>query len=427
MNVRLREAFLNLFFVFYLILPEYFAVELSSSIPLITVSRLILLLLALLLLQKEFVSFRVYFPFVLYAAIIISVNIYHLLETTETVKAIISIVLEEFLVFVLVNNLLQSARELIKGLDLIVKVSGIICILAVFEVLTGFQMFHLLNTVNRDMLQTSYERLGFLRAESAFGHPVYFAIYCVCIFPFALYFYENTHKKIYLGIAILNVIGVFCSGSRGGIVTFAVLVLFMLASKKDSIKIEYLKKILMLIPLFVAVCLVSPQIMEKITGLVKSIFAAFGAGYNVEGFGQNALGMRSRTMQFTGLLWQKEHGALLMGFGPKSHTRGLISFINPVSGNWNVSTSIDIGYLAYIFHYGIVGTIGYFIFYYFLFRKCVKRSGERQRENLFNAFKYFYIAYFVSLMTSTGLSSLFFVITAMMLRYDKLRSEEQMS
>lgn len=424
MNISLKKAFLNIFFCFYLILPEYFAIELSSSFPLLTVSRILILSLFLVLFYQKYVSLQLYPPFVVYVVIIMGVNLVHLTDTMESVKAIISIIIEQLFLFILLNSLISSIEEIKKGLDIVVKVSGVICIAAIFEVLTGFQMFHLLNTVNREMLQSSYERLGFLRAGSAFGHPVYFAVYCICILPFSLYFYENTNKKMYLVIAVLNIIGMFCSGSRGAIVAFAILCLSMIVLKKFSVIITYIRKILFLFPCFIAICLFVPQVTEKVFGLIKSILAAFGAEYVVEGFGQNATGMQSRMMQFTGLRWLKEHGALVFGFGPKSHTRGLISYINPVSGNWNVSTTIDIGYLGYIFHYGIIGLMGYLIFYFFLFRKCLEKSNEMQKDNLFNAFKYFYIAYFVSLTTSTGLSSLFFLITAMMLLYDRLKSEE---
>ena len=87
---------------------------------------------------------------------------------------------------------------------------------AFFEAISGINVFYYLTTTSRDMLQASYERLGSLRAESAFGHPVYFAVYLLSMLPFALYFYENTAKKRYLLIGGLNICALFASGTRGG-------------------------------------------------------------------------------------------------------------------------------------------------------------------------------------------------------------------
>ena len=57
-------------------------------------------------------------------------------------------------------------------------------------------------------------------------------------------------------------------------------------------------------------------------------------------------------------------------------------------------------------------------------KKSIVRSDENERSNIFNAYKYFYIAYFVGLLSSVGLDSLFFVFYFMMLIYIELDKKE---
>ena len=417
--MELKKVSLWLFFCLFLILPEYFALEFSASLPLLTASRFIIILLLVNLFLMGRIRIRIDRSYLTFFLILLIVNIYHIsTNSSEAIKAVFSLVIEETVLYIALKNLITSKSMLIKGIDIMVKTSGVISLLAIFEAYTKINIFYFLTTTSRDMLQASYDRLGVLRAEASFGHPVYFAVYLCCLLPFSLYFFENTKKRIYAIVAILNITAVFCSGTRGGIVTLVVLLLWSVFSKRDKVKFKYLKAVLGGLPILIVIFILYPQVFNYASSLFISILASLGfSSTDILNFGGNASGITSRLAQFTGLTWAKEHGALIMGFGPGAHKHGLISFVNVISGAWNVTTSIDIGYLSNILLYGIVGALGYAILYVSVIRKVLKYSNEKQTDNLFNAFKYFYIAYFVSLVSSVGQTATFFVFTFLMLIY----------
>ena len=197
--------------------PECFALELSSSLPLLTGSRVILVIMIIASIHKQIINIKLDKTFLAYFIFLLVVSLYHLSTNfSAALKAIFTLIIEQAVLYIVMKNLIKSKEIWYKGMEIMVSVSGIMSILGLFEAISGINVFYYLTITSRDMLQASYERLGSLRAESAFGHPVYFAVYLLAMLPFALYFYENTAKKKYLVIGGLDICALFASGTRGG-------------------------------------------------------------------------------------------------------------------------------------------------------------------------------------------------------------------
>jgi len=393
---------------------------------LLTASRAILLLLIVCCMYERNVSFKLDKFFVAYFLIILGVNCYHLTTNTgASIKGIFSLVLEELVLYIVLKSLIRSKEEVEKGLELIVKSSAVVSVLALFETATGKNLFFYLTTTSREMLQTTYQRLGMTRASASFGHPVYYAVYAVCMIPLAMYFFEKTNKKSYAIIAILNIMGVVASGTRGALFVLAALFVVVLLLQKFVVKLKYVRPISFVIPIGLIGVLAIPKLYNFVSGLVISLLTSLGVmDASVADFGANAGGMSSRFMQFSGITWLVKKNALWFGLGYDAPKYGLLSYLHPLSGNWNATNTIDIGYLGHIFLYGVVGLMGFLILYISVFVKAWKRSDETAKDNLYNAFKYFLIAYLICLTTSTGISELFITIIAMMYIYIDLERKE---
>jgi len=372
---------------------------------------------------------NIYIPrsLMIYVLVLLIVFTYHLsTNSSEAIKSIFSLIVEQLGVYILLNNLIECKAQWYKGMKIMVDVSCVMSVFAIFESLIGINIFHYLTTTSREMLQVSYERLGTLRAEGPFGHPVYFAFYLVSMLPFIFYFYENTGKKSYLISIILNIIAVILTGTRGGLVALIILLACMFLFKNKKIKAKYLKVLISLIPVAGVAYIIFPDIFFYAGDLINSTLYALGwSSSEVATFGSNSLGLSSRTMQLSGLLWAKINNALLMGFGPAAHMYGKISYINYISGNWNAVRTIDVGYIGYVLLYGIIGSIGYAILYVTTLIRVVKKSDEKDENNIYNPYKYFLIAYFVLLLSSVGQEDLFFVLLSMLLVYENMNKKEQ--
>ena len=285
------EQFTYIFYFLYLMLPEYFAVEISSALPLLTVGRMciLILLIAHIVVHKGKIVF-VKLPKLVkcFFAIMIAVNMVHIIDVpADSVKALFSIVFEQVTLLILIVYSLNTEEKVQNALKYMVWGSAVLGVLGIVEVVTGTNVFYALNTVNRKMLQASYERLGMLRAEGSFGHPVYYGVYSVSMVAFSLFLYESSRKKSYLFIALLNVLGVILSSSRGQILTLAILFLYMYINKNKEVRNKYFLVLLGLIPVFLVILFFVPALGDGILSIIKSTLNAVCFNFEVSNFVDN--------------------------------------------------------------------------------------------------------------------------------------------
>ena len=315
---------------------------------------------------------------------------------------------------ILFDNVINSEYQVRTIIYTLLAASSLISILAVFEALSGHNPFYLLTTVSRTMMQTTFERIGIRRAEGPFGHPVYLTVFNVCVQPFAMHYYEETGNKNFLAVLGLNALSAVLTVSRGGILAMILMwVIYYFTSGRIE-KIRYDRFILLMAVLLIICIIVIAPVRSFVMNMIGSIAGSFGLSSQTS-TDHNSLGFASRIGQFTGLIWLWRQHAFTLGFGPNAHTRGLVYYINQFSGKWNQVRSFDIGYLAYFIEYGIVGFGFYLYFYIRLFMVSLRKD----RHRLNRAFMFFYISYFLCLLSSVGIDKLFWFVTALFIAYNR--------
>lgn len=411
-----------IFFFFYLIMPEYFALEISSSLPLLTVSRILILLIVCFALYQNHGRFKIQMKdrvLNLYVLIMLVINGFHLIDCfSDSAKTIFSLLLEQWLVVALVVNVLNTRDKIEKAINAMVWASFVVGILGILEVFTGRNMFYYLTTTSRTMMQASFFRLGLLRAEGPFGHPVYFGTYCVCILPFSLYLYESRRKKIYLLIAFINMAATFCSGSRGQIMVLALVLLYVFFNKKSSIKRKYLTVIALLIPIGIILILIVPSLRELFVNTMKSLMSSLGFKFDLENYGSNVSGWKSRIWQLSGVVHLIKNNALLLGLGAACHIRGLVQYL--WDGVWRTINTFDVGYIGIIMQYGIFGLIAYMRLLVSELRRSIRLRSKNDEYNLNGTFVFFYVAYLLNLLATVGIENMLFLIIGIQLAYLKV-------
>lgn len=398
----------------YIILPTYFAFEVSSFLPSFTGSRIVLLLtlIILMLVRKKVKIPKVKEMKMIWSTsiMLVLVNILHLSDSgSYAIKAIFSILLENVILVLVLYNLVDTKDKLNRFIKIMVVTSSVITCLATVEFLTGYNVFYLLTTTSRTVYQASYIRSGMTRAEASFSHSVYYGVYCSCMLPFSLYLYENTKNKKYLLCGLLNVLGTLMSGSRGQMVTCFVTTFLMLCKKRADLKRKYFRAIVLtLIPAAILIVFV-PGVFAYINENVKSILNIIGFNFNISSdFGINIGGLDSRTIQLTGIRWLIINGAFWLGLGSLASARGLVSYYWASYG-WQTVKSIDVGYVGWFLEYGLIGAIAYFALFLSVTWIAFRKSNDKNIVNIINPFKWFMICYLLNLLSSTGMDKLLWV------------------
>lgn len=415
-----------LFVALFPVLPEYFAIEISEALPLITAHRIIVLILIVYYFNfYEKNSFmhvlkkvKLKLAIILYFLFQFMANSVHIFETSYAIKEIFSICFEQLIVVIILVSVIKNLNVLYKAINIIVCISGIICILGIFESITGNNIVYLLKTVDRDMLQASFSRLGVERAEVSFGHSVYFGLYCAVIIPFSMYFYENTKKVKYIIIVLLNITALLFSGSRGASLAASTMIIVMIFNKKSHELYKYLKYIPIIILLLFALYIFQNNFFEYFEQLIKSMLNTLGFNFNITGFGDNIEGTESRIMQLSGITWLIMQNSIVFGLGAGAQVRGLVYYL--FDSGWRMSKTYDVGYIGIIMDSGIVGFAGFIILFIQILVCAWKWSDNKDTKNLNNAFKYSILCYLVGLLSIANVERIFWTIVALFISYNYL-------
>jgi len=457
---------------FYVILPTYFAVEISQAIPLITASRVLLLLMAgmmvlrnrnqilhlrnlgirqlnLGLAKDKFLSWGI----CIYFVVLLVVNLTFILDTSEALKQIFVMAAEEYALVWLLLLVLDSRKKLVVAIEVFAIASGVTGLLAALGCILDQNLFHFLDTVSRELTQVTYYRLGLLRAAAGFGHPVYYGSFCAVMVPLCMFLVEqqeNPKKRLlFSACLVMNFVGVVFANSRGSILALgctAVLVFCIRLASKS------LKKLFQTyIPIFAAaaavmllVAVLSPAGISFLGNTIKSVIQSI-IPYNpdsglLEGndiiedllnqnegalqpeYGENANGLSSRFVQLTGIGYTLSQNPWF-GMGPNAFARGLVAYTF-VEGHLSFVKTVDVNIVAIIGQYGLVGLIAFLALYGSIGITLVRK--KYRQDPLMHYLFLSFVCYMLCLLSISFLDKWFWIFVAFVVSLVNIIGKEQM-
>lgn len=426
-----------LFFALYILLPEYFALEFHGSFPLLTGNRAVLIIMGILLLVRNRRLLRpaqwhlglcedrfLRWGLLIYFSLLALCHLVLLpADPAEAVKALLVLAAEEYILVWLLVHTLDSRKKLVTALKILVLAAGVASVIAVIGSIIGRNPFHLLNTVQREMLMVDYIRLGMLRAAAGFGHPVFYGAFCVMIVPLTMYAIEHSdrwwEKLLYAACLIADLVGLFFSNSRGSLMIFVVLavLLVILCLVRKALK----KLICTFLPValaalaiaFVVSTAASPLGPSFLVHVTESVFDSFlvtdSAGSEEVEYGENENGSLSRLKQLSGIEWTLSQKPLF-GFGSNAHVRGLIKY-QYAEDIWGPTATFDMGPVAIICQYGLVGLAAFIALFCSLLKTTLSR--KYLRDPLMPYLCLCLIAYGMNLLSIASLNKYLWVLVGL--------------
>lgn len=416
------NLFVVIFLFLYIVLPSYFALEITEFFPLLTGSRIILLILILVNMLKKKIKIKIFkdskllLAFSIYYILKLLANIFYIPITTDAIKDIFSMILEELLIIWIIPQVINSKEKLVEALEILAISCGVVAILSIVNFVFKINVFYYLNTVKRNMLMANYTRMGMIRAEAGFGHPVYYGVYNTIMIPIIVFLIQYKDKNLkYKIILFLTIIALVLANSRGTILVVLFMFLYMLINaKKRNIK-KCIPLVLVLLFVLLIFCLYNSEFWNYISKIFMSIINVFySGGQKIEGYGDNANGLDSRITQFSQVIWTAKNN-FVFGLGAGAQNREAIKYL-ATNGKWQVLTTFDVGYFAIFCQYGLLGVIAYSTLYYSILKRVII-STKMQKNNIEKMFKYVFISYLLCLLSTTGLEKLFWIIFGLFIAY----------
>lgn len=420
-----------LFFAFYIILPKYFALEISQEFPLITFSRLLLMLFCVqfILRKKGIIRTSILKKYKKirnnikwYFIILIFVNIFFIFSIPkDAINKLLSIFMEELAIIWIISQTINTKEKVIQCLEIILYSSAVIAIFSIIGLLFGENYFYYLNTVNREMLMSNMSRMGLIRVEAGFGHAVYYGLYCTVMIPIGMYFFENYRVKRlnYIICILLNIFALILTNSRGTLLSAILLIFIMILKKKQKQIKKYLKISIFSISVFAVTSMFIKQVSNFLINIFRSIFYEILPSLGeIDNYGINIGGWQSRFAQFTSISWVLKKSPIF-GLGPDAQTRGVLSYF--WLNNWQVIETYDNGYLKIYFEYGLFGIIAFFLLFIGIY-KLLNKTIISKSDDILGMFKFSFLAYFLGMLSVTGVDKLFWVLVGLLISYVNVES-----
>ena len=381
-----------------LFLPEYYGIEFSYSLPVLTVARIMFVVLFIyaILNRRRPLSLKgihiktlplQYKLLTGYFLFRIVSNIYYLTTYSSAIKTIFEIVFEQFFLLYAIYLLAPTKEEINTLIKAVVWVSCFMFIIGIFESLTSIRPFDALFTVTRPMANQHFIRLGLMRSTTTMGLCVLYGNMCLLIFPLIVYLYNTTGQRRYLSVVFFDILATIHSGSRADLLFFFVIVFFYFiiivckSKKYREFFINTLAIIGVLILTMTTLSLCSDKYRYYYTGTIKSTLNEIGFDFDltqgmpegVDGFGSNDdNGTASRTVQFTGMAYVASINPIF-GLGSQPLSREAVYYYS--DGKWHIAKAFDVGIVEVFCSEGLIGIIAHLLLYISLLLPLIKKRG----------------------------------------------------
>lgn len=428
----MRKKFLYLAVPSMLFLPEYYAIEFGESLPLLTATRIILIVfyfyayinmkrninLQNILIQhsKDLFLIAGYFLFRIIS------NLYYITTYTQPAKTILSIVFEQFLFLVAIYLLYPTKEEINNLLKVIVYCSVVIFIIGIFESITYYRFFDELNTVSRTIINEHYVRAGLLRSTTTMQMPGLFGNMCVLMLPLILYLQKITAQKRYIAFTAIDFLAIIHSGSRSDVMFFFIIIFSFICLELKHRGLRELKTIIynsfcvvaLLLVFIVPISYINPNCRYFYTATAKSVLNEFGCNYDldedapegVDGYGKNAGkngsgGINSRTRQFSGITYAMKRNCLF-GMGSGAANRNSVYYY--INNRWYPYSTIDIALVEILYCEGALGLFAYFLLFCYIAISLIKVR-KKQPADLYISIILYFLSYLLCTLSTANMFS----------------------
>ena len=244
--------------------------------------------------------------------------------------------------------------------------TGVICILGIFEGITGYNVFEILNNSNADIMYNP-PRFGRIRILTFAYHTISYCTYLMlasAIIFYAMSIIEKQQKKISILLKLIYVllwINVVLTLSRSAMIVFILQQLLMLwgLGAKKIIKILFNIVVISLLCLALII-FIKPEIMKNIENVIYMLLAIFDSNYTeliANDFGSDNLEAVGTRVILYEWVYERVKDNIMFGVGYNKPFNYVYIARYGTTTYMGVKEAIEVEYLMTLYKTGIVGLI----------------------------------------------------------------------
>lgn len=426
---RHKKWYLFLLMAFVGILPEQFSVQLHENLPLISMTRVLIVVLFCFWIYNRWKSRRVSCPVSVLVFFVINViiSIVNLRYGLGEIKRIFLLTFERVLLIVMLMDTIESREEFDRCIDFMILGCCAVSVIGIIQTVLEYDIASVLHITETITSITLTPRMGLTRAYGTMN-AISFGCYCAFMMLPIYYRIEKTGLLRYSAAFAVTFIALICTFSRSAWLAIGGIFAVLLLVQRGRLLRKILHSSMMIVVLCVALCIIQPKLGNAILETGKSslntvlavlpdtaetpeltvkpsedidqnagdlpILETGESSSNTvsdtlpetsdlpeltfelsEDFGLNGGDPSySRMAQWTAVEYMIMDGEALFGYGYNAFPEGRIRvFYDRWLAQWEVATFLDVGLVALITESGFIGTISYLGLLAFIWLKAFQR------------------------------------------------------
>lgn len=391
-----KKWYLYLAFAFLGILPDRFAIEFSKSLPLLTFSRILILLLIFYWVCFCNGKLRMPKSLLAYACVNLLVSVINLRFGMGEVNRFVIVLMEQVLLVIAVAQLIQTREEFERCIDFMIMGCTALAVIGVMQTALNYDISTVLNITESRTDFLLSDRMGMTRASgttNAINYGCYCAFMCLPI----LYRLEQTGKQRYAVAFLMNFVALLCTMSRSAWLCIGVVMLVLVLVRGKKVIRPFLPYIPLAAAACVAIVVMKPSLISALMETLRSTLNTFGANLSLStDFGLNGSDPAySRLVQWTAVEYMAMDGHLLLGHGYNSFIRGQLRYFYRQFGYWTKATTLDVGWVSVIGDNGLVGAVCLAAFLLYIWGYSFRKKGNKQSFDFYKMMVYLIPVFFL--------------------------------
>lgn len=404
---RQKKWYLYLLVGFMGILPEQFAVSIHESLPLLSGTRILILIATGFWVCDKWKAKKFTLPksILIYFAINVIISLVNIpYGLTGEIKRIFLMFFERIFLVIMLADFITSREEFDRSIDFLIMGCCVLSVIGIVQSVFEFDLASALHLRETLASVSISNRMGMIRAFGTFN-AISYGCYCAFISLLILYRLYNT-KKLWYAIALsLNLMALVCTFTRSAWLCIGGIVLIMLILYRTRLIRRLLSTAGLTLLLCVVLCIAQPKLLGALSETGKSVantLLAFvpdsvvsmftpsstqssanmddntettepsspNIGFELsEDFGLNGEDPTySRTAQWSAVTYMIRQGKLLFGYGYNALAAGRLHFFYDRWGaEWQVATYLDVGLVALLTEGGLLGAISHLALLAYMF------------------------------------------------------------
>ena len=269
--LRQKKWYLYLLFGLIGFLPDHFSVQLHSKLPLITGTRVLILIVAVFWLIKKWKKKELVLPISLlsFLAINLIISAINLQHGFNEVNRIFLYVVERAFLIIAVTDFIDDKEEFNRCIDFMILGCVAISIIAIIQTVWEYDIASVLQINAAAVAGKVPDRMTMTRAFGTFN-AISFACYCgFMLLPIYLRL-DNTKKQYYSIAFAITFVAMICTFTRGVWLCAFGIFFALVVLRKGKPVLQLLPSVGMVLVLFVSLCFAQPKLHSAFVETGKS-------------------------------------------------------------------------------------------------------------------------------------------------------------